>query len=39
MLTILGPRHGGYFDRIARRTLLQIGGLTLGRTTSSKTRS
>ncbi len=30
MLTILGPRHGGYCDRVSRRSFLQIGGLALG---------
>jgi uncharacterized protein (DUF1501 family) len=30
MLTILGPRHGGYCDHISRRSFLQIGGLALG---------
>jgi hypothetical protein len=30
MLTILGPRHGGFCDHISRRSFLQIGGLALG---------
>src|SRR6516225_10475969 len=30
MLTILGPRHGGFCDQISRRNFLQIGGLALG---------
>ncbi len=30
MLTILGPRHRGYCDRLSRRSFLQIGGLAMG---------
>ncbi|MBI3462080.1 MAG: DUF1501 domain-containing protein [Planctomycetes bacterium] len=30
MLTIPGPKHGGFCDKISRRTFLQIGSLAMG---------
>src|SRR6516164_1133182 len=30
MLTIPGPRHDGFCDRMSRRTFLRVGGLAMG---------